>query len=123
MMPDDRTTQLIAMLLSETEKGALDWQAADAPSALVSGTESQVPLYLGAYFKGKYFGVYDLRTKSFYDEHDYYWYESIGFCITDINNRVLWESREYNQVLLDLFNAAREQASGINDIFHDLLGH
>lgn len=122
MSTESKTAQLITKLIRETAKGNIKWQVKDAPRALNHDTEQSVPLYLQAEYKGKNLGVYDLRIKSFYDEHEYYWSESIGFCIVDDFGRVVWESSEYSPALRDLFSTAREQASGIDDILDDLLG-
>ena len=121
MSTDTKTAQLITKLIRETAKGNIKWEVKDAPDSLNYETEQSVPLYLQAEYKGKLLGIYDLRTKSFYDEHAFYWSESIGFCIVDRMGQVIWESNEYSPALLDLFNTAREQASGIDDILDDLL--
>lgn len=121
MNNESKTIQLVTKLIKETKKGNITWQVCDAPRALTHDTEQSVPLFLKTEYKGKYLGVFDLRTKSFYDEHEFYWSESIGFCIVDDDDRVVWESNEYTPMLLSLFNLAREQASGLNDIFDDLL--
>lgn len=121
MSTDTKTAQLITKLIRETAKGHIKWEVKDAPDSLNYETEQSVPLYLQTEYKGKLLGVYDLRTKSFYDEHAFYWSESIGFCVVDNNGRVIWEANEYSPALLDLFNTAREQASGIDDILDDLL--
>ncbi len=122
MSTESKTAQLITKLIRETSKGHVDWHVKDAPRALNYDTEQSVPLYIETEYKGKRLGVYDLRRKSFFDEHDFYWSESIGFCIVDDEGRVVWEANEYSPALLDLFNTAREQASGIDDILDDLLG-
>jgi len=118
---ESKTAKLVTKLIRETSKGNIDWEVMTAPKALNQDTEQSVPLYLQTEYKGKKLGVYDLRRKSFYDEHEYYWSESVGFCIVDGYGRVVWEADEYFPALLDLFNTAREQASGIDDILDDLL--
>lgn len=121
MNTDTKTAQLITKLIRETAKGNIEWEVKDAPDSLNYETEQSVPLFLQTEYKGRLLGVYDLRIKSFYDEHAFYWSEGIGFCIVDKAGRVLWESNEHSPALLDLFNTAREQASGIDDILDDLL--
>lgn len=122
MNKESKTAQLITKLIRETAKGNVRWEAEDAPRALNAETEQSVPLYLQTEYKGKTLGVFDLRTKYFTDVDEYYWAEGVGFCIVDDRGRVVWESRESSPALLDLFNTAREQASGIDDILDDLLG-
>ncbi len=117
----NRTSQLITKLIRETAKGNLSWTVKDAPRALNCETEQSVPLYLEANYKGRNLGVYDLRRKNFTDVDEYYWSESVGLCIVDERGRVLWETCESSPALFDLFNSAREQASGIDEILDDLL--
>ena len=121
MSTESKTAQLITKLIRETAKGNVEWEVKNPPRSLNSETEQSVPLYLQADYKGKLLGVYDLRTKSYTDEDKFYWSESIGFCIVDAKGRVVWESVERSPALLDLFNSAREQASGIDDILSELL--
>lgn len=122
MNTDSKAVKLITKLIRETASGKVQWEVTEPPSALNEATESVVPIYLQAKYKDVIIGVYEIRTKGFYDEHDFYWSESIGFCIVDPKGRVVWEANEYSPALLDLFNTAREQASGIDDILDDLLG-
>lgn len=122
MSTESKTAQLITKLIRETAKGNVKWEVEDAPRALNAETEQSVPLYLETEYKGKTLGVFDLRTKYFTDVNEYYWSEGVGFCIVDDRRRVVWESRESSPALLDLFNTAREQASGIDEILDDLLG-
>lgn len=122
MSTESKTAQLITKLIRETAKGNVKWEVEDAPRALNAETEQSVPLYLQTEYKGKTLGVFDLRTKYFTDVDEYYWSEGVGFCIVDDKRRVVWESRESSPALLDLFNTAREQASGIDEILDDLLG-
>lgn len=122
MSTESKTAQLITKLIRETAKGNVKWEVEDAPRALNAETEQSVPLYLQTEYKGKTLGVFDLRTKYFTDVNEYYWSEGVGFCIVDDRRRVVWESRESSPALLDLFNTAREQASGIDEILDDLLG-
>lgn len=121
MSTENKTAQLITKLIRETAKGNVKWNVEDAPRSLNYETEQSVPLYLQTEYKDKILGVYDLRSKQFTDADEYYWSESIGFCIVDDKGRVVWESKEYSPALLDLFNTAREQAAGIDDILDDLL--
>lgn len=122
MQRETKTMQLITKLIRETAKGEIKWRVEDVPRSLNQATEREVPLYLETNYKGKLLGIYDVRSKNFFDEHAFYWNESIGFCIVDSDRRVVWELDEYFPALLDLFNTAREQASGVNDVIDDLLG-
>lgn len=121
MNTENKTAQLITKLIRETSKGNIKWVVKDAPRSLNYETENSVPLYLQADYKGKLLGIYDIRSKYFTDVDEYYWSESIGFCIVDSQGRVIWQANEKSPALFDLYNTAREQASGINDIIDDLL--
>jgi len=121
MSTENKTAQLITKLIRETAKGNIEWKVVDAPRSLNHETEQSVPLYLQTEYKGKTLGLYDLRTKYFTDVDEYYWTEGVGFCIVDNRGRVIWETRESSPALLDLFNTAREQAAGIDDILDNLL--
>jgi len=121
MSTESKTAQLITKLIRETAKGNVKWEVEDVPRALNAETEQSVPLYLQTEYKGKILGVFDLRSKYFTDVDEYYWTEGVGFCIVDGRGRVVWESTEPSPALLDLFNTAREQASGIDDILDNLL--
>lgn len=118
---ENKSNSVITKLLRDTSKGLVSWSLRQPPNSLLIGTERVIPLYLEALYKEKILGLYELRTKSFYDEHDYYWSSTIGFCIVDTDDTVIWELPDYTPALNDLFNAARIQASGINDILNDLL--
>lgn len=121
MILESKTEKLVKILLNETISGSIKWSVSETPRSLNQETEQSVPLFLKTEYKGKYIGVYDLRTKSFYDEHEFYWSESIGLCIIDNNDRVVWVTDEYFPELLDLFNAAREKAAGLDELLDDLL--
>ncbi len=123
MSTKSKTAQLITKLIRETSKGNVKWEVKDAPRSLNSETEQSVPLYIQTKYKGKLLGVYDLRSKSFTDIDEYFWSESIGFCIVDSEDRVIWEANESSPALFDLYITAREQAAGIDDILNDLLGY
>jgi len=118
---EDKAEKLIVQLTRETYENKVKWLAKDAPSNLQSGTEDLFPLYLEATYKKTIVGIFQRRYKNFYDEHDYYWGEDVGFCVLDNEERILWEYNQRSAALVNLFDAAREQASGIDDILDGLL--
>jgi len=121
MSENSKTEQLVKQLLVESKSGNIKWDVYETPRALNQETEQKVHLFLKTEYKGKSIGVYDLRTKDFYDEHEFYWSESIGLCIVNENDLVIWEANEYFPELLDLFNVAREKSAGLEDILDDLI--
>lgn len=122
MSIENKTAQLLTKLIRETSKGGINWDVKIPPRSLREATEKVVPLYLQAEYKEKILGIYEVRTKTYHDEQEFHWSDGIGFCIVDDQGRVIWELNQYSNLLEDLFNTAREQASGIGDIFDDLLG-
>lgn len=121
MQNETKAEQLITKLIRETFEEKVIWTIKESPNGLIEGTDNLVPLYLMTTYKGKYLGVYQKRFKIFIDEIDYTWNESIGFCITDFYNKVVWEFEDRSPALYELFNTAREQASGIGSLIDDLL--
>jgi len=121
MNTENKIGQLLTKLIRETNNGNVKWSVEDAPDALNYQTEQSVPLYLQTVYGGKALGIYDLRTKHYTDVDEYSWSEGIGFCILDEAGRVVWEISEFSPALADLFNTAREQVSGINDLINGLL--
>jgi hypothetical protein len=120
MTTENKIAQLITKLIRETAKGNVKWKIEKAPRSLNYETESSVPLYLQTEYKGKLLGIYDHRSK-YFNEGEGYWHEGIGFCIVNGGGKVIWVLNDYSPALLDLFNTAREQVSGIDDILDDLL--
>lgn len=121
MNVDNKTEQLIVLLTRETYAGQVEWLNTQPPIGLTKGTEDFYPLYLQTSYKGKDIGLYQRRFKSFHDEFEFYWCEDVGMCVVGDYEAVVWEYSERSSALINLFEAAREQASGINGILDDLL--
>lgn len=107
---------LVTQLLRETLSNNLNWQVLEPPFALNRATERVVPLYLQCTFKGTAIGVYEVRGKHFTDIDEYYWTENLGICITQDAGIVVWQDEEYSPALRDLYQMARQQASGLRNI-------
>lgn len=121
MNMDNKTTQLMTKLIRETSSGKIEWKPKDAPKSVVQGTEDIVPLFFEAKYKDKWIALFLRRYKSFYDEHAYYWEESLVFAVLDSADRVLWETSDYSPALRDLFETVREQVAGIDGLLDNLL--
>jgi len=121
METETKAEQLVTKLIRETNAGKVLWKTRDAPTGLVRGTEDFIPLFFDTIYKGKHIGIYLKRFKSFVDESEFFWSETVGLCITDYQDRVVWELEERSPALYDLFKTAREQASGIGNLLDDLL--
>ncbi|MBG9992317.1 hypothetical protein [Pseudoalteromonas sp. NZS37] len=121
MNNDDKTEQLIILLTRETYSGHVSWNNEAPPLGLSKGTDDFYPLFLQAEFKGSKIGLYQRRYKHFYDEFKFHWGESIGMCVID-GESVLWNFTEKSSALINLFDAARDNASNIGGILDNLLG-
>ncbi|SEN35742.1 hypothetical protein [Nitrosomonas marina] len=118
---EDKSEKLIVKLTRETYSASVSWEVKKPPTGLTEGSNDVFPLYLETHYKNVDIGLFQKRYKHFYDELEYSWAEEIGMCITGEQGRVLWEYKESSPALLNLFEAAREQASGINGILDNLL--
>jgi len=107
---------LVTQLIRETISGAASWQLVTPPYSLGQATENFVPLYLECQYKGARIGIYEVRQKNFTDVDEYYWSESLGICIVNEQDVVVWQAEEYSPALRELFQMARHQASGIRNI-------
>ncbi len=121
MNTESKLAKLITKLIRETSNGNISWELSNVPLSLNTATEQSVPLFLQTDYKGKIIGIYDLRSKHYTDIDEYSWTRGVGLCIVDDQGRVTWEAKENLLSLYDLFNIAREQASGIDDILDNLL--
>lgn len=118
---ENKAEQLVILLTRETYSGSVLWQNTPPPSGLSTATEDFYPLFLQADYKGTSIGLFQRRYKYFFDEHEFYWCEDIGMCVVGEYGSVLWQYNERSSALNNLFEAAREQASGIGGILDNLL--
>ncbi|UQY34263.1 hypothetical protein K8U54_21545 [Pseudomonas fulva] len=108
--------QLITQLIRETLSSSIVWKVQQPPYSLRSATENFVPLYLQCQYRGRAIGLYELRQKYFTDEDSYFWTETLGICIVQDDEYVVWQIEEYSPSLKELFQMARHQAAGIRNI-------
>mgnify|MGYP000748199575 CR=1 FL=1 len=118
---ENKAEKLIIILTRATFEGKVEWKEETAPDGLTDGTDDIFPLYLTTTYKKSDIGLFMRRYKSYHDEFEYSWGEGIGMCIIGERRTILWEYSERSSALINLFEAAREQASGINSILDDLL--
>lgn len=121
MSTDKKIDQLILLLTRETVEKKLNWVSAEVPLSLRSGTDDYYPIFLKADYKNKILGIFQRKFKYFYDEHEFYWSNEVVLCVIDDKGGVVWEYNETSIALNNLFDLAREQASGIDEILDDLL--
>ena len=118
MTTNNRKDELITLLLRDTLNSSLTWSVETAPYSLRQATEAYVPLYLTTTFRGTYIGIYERRNKHFTDVDEFYWMETLGICIIQGADDVVWQVEENSPALLELYELAREQASGLNDLLN-----
>ena len=121
MNTSEKVGKLLTTLIRETTEGNVIWSVTDVPEALSYATEASVPLYLQTKYNSKIIGIYDIRIRNYTDIDDFHWVEEIGFCIVDEKGRVIWELNQSSPALRDLFNTARLQAAGIDDLLGEMV--
>lgn len=117
----DKIEKLAIVLTKETYSGNLKWFEREVPPSLIEGTGNIVPLFLVCEYKEKLIGLYIIRYKHYYDELEWSWSEDQGICVIGEKNKVIWDYNKHLTAVVNLIEAAREQASGINDIIDELL--
>lgn len=121
MSIDKKIEKLAVKLTKETYSDSITWSNEKPPAGLTKGTDDIFPIYLECEYKGIDIGLYTRRYKYYHDEFEYSWSEDVGICVTGDHGQILWEYEERSPAVINLFEAAKEQASGINDILNDLL--
>lgn len=117
----DKIEKLAIVLTRETYSGNLIWFEREAPNSLIEGTGHIIPLFFACEYKGKLIGLYIKRYKYYYDELEWSWCEDQGMCVIGENDKIIWDYDKHSIAVVNLIEAAREQASGINDIIDELL--
>ncbi len=116
----DKAEQLIASILRETYENRIKWQVEDAPRILTKSTEN---FYRSFYAtrnpnsSGK-IGIYDKSYKYYTDYDEFSWVDTLGICILDSEDRITWSYEANSPSLFRLFETAREQTSGIDDLLN-----
>jgi len=121
MSTSKKIDKLAVQLTKETIMGKVTWSVKSVPDGLAEGTSDIFPLYLECEYKDVDIGIYARRYKHYYDEFEYSWSEDVGICVSGEHSEVLWEYEGRAPSLLNLYDAAKEQASGIGDILDELI--
>ena len=122
MATDNKILQLIVKLARLTTEGVLKWEISDKTHPLIVGTDNIVSISYNTNDKDKVFAVYQERYRDYSMEFEQFYHsERIIFAIVDNQYRVLWEHWEHSSALRNLFEAVRDQSSGINDVIDSLL--
>ncbi|WP_426787918.1 hypothetical protein [Xanthomonas campestris] len=122
MPTDSEINRLLNAMTKATVSNELSWDMVPAPGALESGTNDIFPVYLQTKYKSQVVGLYERRYKDYFSDFDsFLWTSRIGIAFFDQFRRVAWEHEEPSVALNNLFQVARDSASGIDDIFSNLL--
>lgn len=115
-------SKLVSKITWDTIDGTVNWNIADPPSTLTQGSGDIIPIYLQCIYKQKQkIGLFERRYRQYTDEDTYYWSSMIVLVLLDLSNRVIYESEGPDTSLLNLFNVAKDSASGLSDVIQDLL--
>lgn len=124
-MPTDyEISRLLNDITRATVSDGLYWDMIPAPESLAEGTNDLFPVYMQTRYKSQSIGLYERRYREYFADFDsFMWTSRIGIAFFDQFNRVAWEHEEPSVALNNLFKVARDSASGIDDIFSNLLGN
>ena len=120
MDTEDKLSKLISQVLRATYSGSVQWEIQDAPLSLTRGTDSFVPLYLTAIYKGSELALYEERGKYWTDEDTFTWSTSIHFGVV-VGGTVISDYSRYSPVLRELYEQAKRRASNIDALLDNLL--
>ncbi len=118
MSIDNEKDQLITQLTRATITHNIKWDVVQPPFAFTNATENVVPLFLQTRYKGTCIGVYEVRYRDFIDEDTFFWLEDLGICIIHDNGAVIWSFEKYTPALNELYQMARQQASGLSNLLN-----
>ena len=115
-------SKLVSKITWDTIEGAVDWKIINPPSALTEGNGDIIPIYIECKYKQRQkIGLFERRYRHFTDEDAWYWSSTIALVLLDDYGRVIYESEGPDTSLFNLFNAAKDSASGLSNVIEDLL--
>ena len=122
MPSENEINRLLNEITKSTVSNDLHWDMTPAPNALDSGTNDMFPVYLQTNFRSQTIGLYERRYQEYFPDFDsFIWVSRIGIIFLDSFKRIAWEYEGQNVGLNNLFHVARDSASGVDDIFSNLL--
>lgn len=114
--------KLISKITWDTVDGSVEWKITDPPATVTLGNEDIIPIYIECKYKQRQtVGLYERRYRHFTDEDSWYWSSSVSLVLLDDQRRVIYESEGPDTSLFNLFNAAKDSASGLSGVIQDLL--
>lgn len=120
MSTEDKASRLITQILRATYSGSIAWQLSSPPASLTRATDSFIPLYLEAEYKGKTIVIYEERYKHWTDEENFTWGAGIRFGF-NVGGTVVSDVVKWSPLLRKLFEAARDNAADVDSIIDDML--
>ncbi len=120
MKLDSKVAKLIEQLLRATYTNEVNWRIDEPPRSLTRATDNFIPLYMYARYKGNKVVLFELREKYWTDVDSSSWSNSLHFGIV-VGETLVGDYSEYSPMLRQLFEAARDSASGIDSLLDNLL--
>ncbi len=114
MMDENKISKFILELIKKTKMKEIIWNISDRVPIFPDGGERHIDLVYISDLNGKKFRIYKYQVKLFRDEYEYEWTERIKFETVDNHFNVIYEV-PYQYSLFNLYEAVREQTSGIED--------
>ncbi|MCG3872252.1 MULTISPECIES: hypothetical protein [Psychrobacter] len=107
---------LINILIQQTNSNTIRWNIGIPPKNLSYGTDDFFPLFLYTEYQSQSLGLYLRRYRYYHDESEYSWCEDTVFCIIK-DDYIVYKYEKNSPALLDLFDKASQQVSGIDNLF------
>lgn len=120
-MMNDNVARLVEKVTWETVSGKIEWRFSNPPSQITQGTSDVISVYVTCSYKNQRLAVFEKRYKYYADIDDWSWSVLNVFAILDFTGRVIFESEKAEVSINNLFNLARDNASGVDEIINSLL--
>ncbi len=121
MNVNENLSKLISKLTWETISGGVEWRFSSPPTQLTEGTSDVISTYISCIYKGQRIAVFERKFKYYTDVDEWSWTMVIVFALINPFGRVIFESPDADVQINNLFNVARDNASGIDSIISNLL--
>jgi len=117
---DSKMAKLVGQVLRATYSNEINWRIEEPPRSLTRATDNFIPLYMRARYKGGVIALFELREKYWTDVDSSSWSNSLHFGVV-VGDTLVSDYSEYSPMLRQLFEAARDSASGIESLLDNLL--
>jgi len=120
MTSESKISKLILGLIEKTRRNEIKWEKAKLTSNMNEFDEPIVDLLYKISIENAIFRIYKYKTKSYRDEYEWEWVDRVKLELIDDDENTLYEF-PYDYSLVNLYDAVREQTSGINDIIDKII--